>query len=67
MIKSLLGTISCSKEEFNCTGEVPPCIPKNWVCDGYPDCVDSSDEEFELCGKNLYPLCTLYLTCVCMY
>ena len=56
------GTNLCNHDEFNCSDEVPPCIPKNWVCDGYPECVDGSDEKVEQCGKCIYVFSLLYRT-----
>ena len=37
----------------DCTGlatcaETGQCIPKGWICNGLPNCPDSSDEQF--CG-----------------
>ena len=38
---------SCEDNEFKCG--YGTCIPSRWVCDGYSDCLDSSDEVN--CGK----------------
>nr|XP_053632665.1 very low-density lipoprotein receptor-like isoform X3 [Cherax quadricarinatus] len=35
---------TCSDVEFTCQPS-GKCIPKDWKCDGDPDCPDSSDEE----------------------
>ena len=39
----------CSKDEFACTENKKwgraLCIPRRWVCDGDPDCVDGADED----------------------
>ena len=37
---------SCDEDHFNC-GEA--CIPRAWVCDNDPDCIDGSDESQDLC------------------
>ena len=44
----------CSSSTFRCDNGT--CITKYWVCDGYNDCGDNSDETH--CGK-----CTAY----CVY
>ncbi|KAG8260373.1 hypothetical protein J6590_098515, partial [Homalodisca vitripennis] len=41
---------SCSPEEYQCMDRL--CIPKKWVCDGKPDCLDSSDETLG-CTSNI--------------
>ncbi|XP_063444873.1 atrial natriuretic peptide-converting enzyme-like isoform X1 [Mytilus trossulus] len=38
---------ACPTEQLRCDTNV--CIPSSWVCDGYQDCKDNSDEE--LCAK----------------
>ncbi|KAL3872112.1 hypothetical protein ACJMK2_040064 [Sinanodonta woodiana] len=45
----VLGAISCSDKEFQCgTGA---CIDVTMQCDGYPDCLDTSDE-IDGCGAK---------------
>ncbi|XP_071532549.1 uncharacterized protein [Panulirus ornatus] len=47
LLLATVGTLStakereCHKGDFNCGGR---CIPKKFVCDGYFDCGDGSDE-----------------------
>ena len=60
----ILDELSCSKDTFNCTNDVPSCIPISWVCDGHDECIDGSDENIEMCGGYLFVLlfsriCTL--------
>lgn len=49
----------CSKDEFACTENKKwgrsLCIPKRWVCDGDPDCVDGADESKELANCTATP------------
>lgn len=54
------------EEEFHCSANKQwnraMCIPKRWVCDGDPDCVDGADEnatlhncpEPEQCSENQF-------------
>ncbi|KAJ9573514.1 hypothetical protein L9F63_009078, partial [Diploptera punctata] len=35
--------VACPSGKFRCV--VGTCIPNAWVCDGDPDCIDSSDEK----------------------
>ena len=38
----------CQCEEWTCKDN-EECIPDEWICDGYTDCDDKSDEQEELC------------------
>jgi len=42
-MRSFIVTVACSDDQFQCenTGR---CIPDSWICDGYDDCEDMSDE-----------------------
>ena len=43
---------SCKPDEFACMderGEKPTCIAQGWTCDNEYDCMDGSDESWELC------------------
>ncbi|XP_044737265.1 sortilin-related receptor-like [Chrysoperla carnea] len=44
---------TCGPEDFQCKNKY--CIPKYWICDGTPDCIDGSDEE-----ENCKPKCIIY-------
>ena len=39
----VVGLMCDAKKEFQCT-QTKYCIPKEWHCDGEPDCSDTSDE-----------------------
>lgn len=53
-------TVSCTLErycdagDFQCSskGRKPQCVPEQWLCDGYVDCVDFSDESIKTCGRG---------------
>ena len=38
----------CKKDEVSCF-DSPQCIPKSWMCDGYLDCDDETDELQTFC------------------
>merc|ERR1719244_238019 len=40
----------CSSSEFKCV-QSQQCISPNWVCDGYADCEDQTDETN--CGEDV--------------
>lgn len=46
------GKVLCSTEEYPCPSEPEKCITGSQMCDGKPDCSDSSDEKLENCYKN---------------
>uniref|UniRef100_A0A3P9LSH3 EGF-like domain-containing protein n=1 Tax=Oryzias latipes TaxID=8090 RepID=A0A3P9LSH3_ORYLA len=39
--------ITCSSASFQCNNSI--CIPRQWACDGYNDCLDDSDEWPQSC------------------
>ncbi|XP_072031301.1 uncharacterized protein [Amphiura filiformis] len=39
---------TCAPDEFRCTDG--PCIPTSWVCEGFKDCADGSDEDEDFCA-----------------
>ena len=45
------GKVTCSETEFACTSG--RCIPARWQCDREPDCDDESDENPDICGKQI--------------
>ena len=43
--EELCGKLDCRNDQFQCNNSNPThCIPKEWQCDGTPDCKDGSDE-----------------------
>lgn len=50
----------CMSSEFECSIQ-SSCIPKEWKCDGSPDCTDETDEKD--CGKKgyrcIFNICTV--------
>lgn len=67
LFKYKLDDRKCDEEiEFTCQENKAwgrsQCIPKKWICDGDPDCVDGADENITLhncptpqpCGEDMY-------------
>ena len=54
----------CPDHQFQCKNLL--CVNQNWVCDGFNDCGDRSDEDLSLCCKGtvweLTPTISNYLT-----
>ncbi|CAG9815185.1 unnamed protein product [Phaedon cochleariae] len=50
-VRSLRETIFCNELMFQCVSN-GLCIIPHYVCDGKPDCKDSSDESLELCNGD---------------
>lgn len=53
----------CDEEtEFTCTANKAwgraQCIPRKWLCDGDPDCVDGADENTTLLNCPAPPTCS---------
>lgn len=49
---ALLG--DCEPNQFACTEEIGRCLDPKFVCDGIPDCFNSTDElECNRTGKNI--------------
>ncbi|CEF71132.1 Delta and Notch-like epidermal growth factor-related receptor [Strongyloides ratti] len=44
-------TFSCFKDEFRCKNN-SKCLPQIFLCNGYPDCPDNSDEIDCVCSSN---------------
>ena len=49
-------TNGCNDGYFACANG--RCIPQQWECDGENDCVDGSDETFELCKREMKNITT---------
>uniref|UniRef100_A0A4W5LUC7 Low density lipoprotein receptor-related protein 1Bb n=1 Tax=Hucho hucho TaxID=62062 RepID=A0A4W5LUC7_9TELE len=55
--------ILCDVGEFHCHDQVT-CVPEGWLCDGEPDCPDTSDETQDRC-KSLTHTCPLnHIQCI---
>lgn len=52
-IVSATTTWSCSDSEFTCH-DGSFCLEMHQLCDGEPDCLDSSDESEKYCGTDLF-------------
>ena len=50
-----LDTVTCKETDFRCSSGT--CLLPDFVCDGFVDCPDGSDEDTTMCG--LYLLTTL--------
>lgn len=42
----------CPSNQFQCDNKL--CVNQQWVCDGFNDCGDRSDEQLNLCCKTLW-------------
>ena len=49
----ILSEYMCSKGASKCADGLQ-CIVNAGICDGYPDCIDGSDEDEESCKGNVY-------------
>jgi len=47
-------TGTCNAGEFTCANG--QCIVSDWLCDSESDCVDNTDEDKDLCGRELLSL-----------
>lgn len=56
--------MSCTADEFTCLdSRAVKCIPKKLVCDGRIHCVDSSDEDINMCNKvRIFFVSTIRMT-----
>jgi len=46
---------SCGDGMAECgSGASRSCIHESWVCDGYDDCGDNSDEDPNICGQRIF-------------
>ena len=50
----------CQDDEFLCSNGA--CTLLDWICDGYDDCDDGSDEDGSLCGTTTTYMTTLSTT-----
>ena len=48
-ILSCVTACGLSGDQFPCA-DGTETVPVDWVCDGYPDCSDGSDESPDICG-----------------
>ncbi|XP_028821660.1 low-density lipoprotein receptor-related protein 1B-like, partial [Denticeps clupeoides] len=54
----------CDVGEFLCHDHLT-CISEDWLCDGEPDCPDSSDEALERCPEEVRVRCPLnHIQCI---
>jgi len=63
----LVGTKTCTPEQFTCHSGNGECVALTWMCDGNVDCSDGSDEAE--CSKLLHVdyFFHLYLALFLMY
>lgn len=51
-LSCLIGTKTCTPEQFTCHSGNGECVALTWMCDDNPDCSDGSDEAE--CSKLLH-------------
>ncbi|XP_030628050.1 low-density lipoprotein receptor-related protein 1B [Chanos chanos] len=54
----------CDEGEFLCR-DGRSCVSESWICDGEPDCPDSSDETLSRCSQEVLVRCPLnHMQCI---
>lgn len=59
------GPSTCAPNRFHCGSGA--CIINTWVCDGYADCPDGTDELGCPTGQSLLLLVLCVCLCVCVF